>query len=83
MNANIFSGKIEMTNSGSRTGYCLRKGEITMYLSDLDLMLESIYMAMDEHGIKCDDGHWMTEEELFSLPEAAVIKLFNQIYGRG
>ena len=43
-----------------------------MYLSNLDLMLESIYMAMDEHGIKCDDGHWMTEEELFSLPEAAV-----------
>ena len=54
-----------------------------MYLSDLDLMLESIYMAMDEHGIKCDDGHWMTDEEVFSLPEAAVIKLFNQIYGRG
>ena len=25
----------------------------------------------------------MTEEELFSLPEAAVISLFNQIYGRG
>ena len=54
-----------------------------MYLSDLDMMLESIYMAMDEHGILCDDGHWMTEEEVFSLPEAAVIKLFNQIYGRG
>ena len=54
-----------------------------MYRFDLDLMLESIYMAMDEHGIKCDDGHWMTEEELFSLPEAAVISLFNQIYERG
>ena len=54
-----------------------------MYRFDLDLMLESIYMAMDEHGIKCDDGHWMTEEELFSLPEAGVLSLFNQIYGRG
>ena len=54
-----------------------------MYRFDLDLMLESIYMAMDEHGIKCDDGHWMTEEEVFSLPEAADISLFNQIYGRG
>ena len=53
-----------------------------MYLSDLDLMLESIYMAMDEHGIKCDDGHWMTEEELLRLPEAEVIKLFNQCYGK-
>lgn len=54
-----------------------------MYLSDLDLMLESICMVMDDHGIKCDDGHWMTEEEVLSLPEAAVISLINQIYGRG
>ena len=44
---------------------------------------EMVFMAMDEHGINCDDGHWMTEEEVFSLPEAAVISLFNQIYGRG
>ena len=60
-----------------------KKEEKKMYLSDLDMMLESIYMAMDEHGILCEDGHWMTDDELFSLPEAAVIKLFNQIYGRG
>ena len=51
-----------------------------MYLSDLDLMLESIYMAMDEHGIKCDDGHWMTEAHIIG---AVFISLFNQIYGRG
>ena len=61
----------------------LSKEEKKMYLSDLDLMLESICMVMDDHGIKCDDGHWMTEEEVLSLPEAAVISLFNQIYGRG
>ena len=44
---------------------------------------EMVFMLMDEHGILCEDGHWMTDDELFSLPEAAVIKLFNQIYGRG
>lgn len=54
-----------------------------MYLCDLDLMLEGIFMLKEEHGIKCDDGHWMTDEEVLSLPEAAVIDLFNQLYGRG
>ena len=53
------------------------------FFSYVDGVREMVFMAMDEHGIKCDDGHWMTEKELFSLPEAAVIKLFNQIYGRG
>lgn len=53
------------------------------FFSYVDGVREMVFMAMDEHGIKCDDGHWMTEEEVFSLPEAAVISLFNQIYGRG
>ena len=51
-----------------------------MYLSNLDLMLESIYMAMDEHGILCDDGHWMTEEELYALPDEEVLALYECIY---
>lgn len=53
-----------------------------MCLSDVDMMVESILMAMEEHGIKCADGHWMTAEEVVSLPEAEAIDLFNQIYGR-
>lgn len=43
---------------------------------------EMVYMAMDEHGILCSDGHWLTEEELLSLPEAEVRKLFNWCYGK-
>lgn len=53
-----------------------------MCLSELDMMVESILMAMEEHGILCADGHWMTVEEVVSLPEAEVIDLFNEIYGR-
>ena len=53
-----------------------------MYLSELDMMVESILIAMEEYGILCADGHWMTAEEVVSLPEAEVIDLFNQIYGR-
>ena len=59
-----------------------REEEMKMCLSELDMMVESILMAMDEHGILCADGHWMTAEEVISLPEAEVIDLFNQIYGR-
>lgn len=53
-----------------------------MILSDVDMMVESILLAMDDHGIKCADGHWMTAEEVVSLPETEVIDLFNKIYGR-
>jgi hypothetical protein len=52
------------------------------FFSYVDGVREMVFMAMDEHGIKCDDGHWMTEEELLRLPEAEVIKLFNQCYGK-
>ena len=37
------------------------------FFSYVDGVREMVFMAMDEHGIKCDDGHWMTEEELFAL----------------
>ena len=53
-----------------------------MCLSELDMMVESILMAMDEHGCKLSNGHWLTPEEVISMPEAEVIDLFNQIYGR-
>ncbi len=54
-----------------------------MCMSELDMMVESILMVMEEHGCKHADGHWMTPEEVIAMPEAQVIDLFNQIYGRG
>lgn len=51
-------------------------------LTEIDMMVDAIGMLMDEHGIKCEDGHWMTEEELLRLPEAEVRKLFNLCYGK-
>jgi hypothetical protein len=39
-------------------------------------------MVMDEHGILCEDGHWMTEEELYALPDEEVITWYNLCYGR-
>lgn len=57
--------------------------ERKMYeLNEIDGMIEAIAMVMDKHGIKCEDGHWLTEEELLSLPEAEVRKLFNWRYGK-
>ena len=51
-------------------------------LNEIDGMVEAIFMVMDEHGIMCEDGHWLTEEELLRLPEAGVKKLFNCCYGK-
>ena len=39
----------------------------------IDGAREMVFMAMDEHGILCEDGHWMTEE---------VLALYDCIYGK-
>lgn len=43
---------------------------------------EMIFMAMDEHGIMCEDGHWLTEAELYGLSDDAVISMYESIYGK-
>lgn len=43
---------------------------------------EMLFMLMDEHGILCDDGHWMTEEELYALSDAEVLEWFELCYGK-
>ena len=53
-----------------------------MILSDLDMMVESILMVMEEHGCKLSDERWLTADKVVALPEAEIITLFNQIYGR-
>ena len=51
-------------------------------LNEIDMMVEAIGMVMDEHGILCEDGHCLTEDELIRLPEAEVKKFFNWCYGK-
>ena len=53
-----------------------------MMICEMDLMIDLIGMLMDEHGIKCEDGHWMTKEELLALSEEEMLKLFNLCYGK-
>lgn len=50
--------------------------------NEIDAMIDAIGMVMYEHGIKCADGHWMTNDELLALPDEEVIALCNRIYGR-
>jgi len=54
-----------------------------MVLSNLDMMVKSILMLMDEHGCKLADGHRLTPDEVISMPDTEIISLFNQCYGRG
>ena len=51
--------------------------------NEIDAMIDAIGMAMDEHGIKCADGHWMTNDELIELSDEEVVDLFNRCYGKG
>lgn len=59
-----------------------RKEESNMVLSDVDMMVESILIAMEEHGCVLSGRRWLTAKEVVALPEAEIISLFNQIYGR-
>lgn len=52
----------------------------------LENELEEIWLALeaafDEHGILCDDGHWMTDEKFSQLSDEEVIRLFNLVYDK-
>ena len=48
----------------------------------IDGAREMVFMVMDEHGILCEDGHWMTEEELYAMSDAEVLEWYNLCYGK-
>ena len=48
----------------------------------VDCLIDMIGMAMAEHGIRCEDGHWMTDKELHALPDEEVVRLFNLCYNQ-
>ena len=31
---------------------------------EIDCMMDQIGMLMDDHGWRCEDGHWLTDAEL-------------------
>ena len=48
----------------------------------VDCLIDMIGMAMDEHGIRCEDGHRMSVDELLALSDEEVVHLFNLCYNR-
>ena len=51
-------------------------------MTDFELMVEGVFMAWEEHGLKHADGHWMTAEEILALSDEELVKLFKLIYGK-
>ena len=47
--------------------------------SDYD-MSEMVCMAIEEHGWLCDDGHWLTDEELAQWTDEMFVDAFALIY---
>ena len=41
---------------------------------------ESVTMAIDEHGWLCEDGHWLTNEELAQWSDEMFVEAFALIY---
>ena len=48
----------------------------------VDHLVDMIGLVMDEHGIRCEDGHWMAVDELLALSDEDVVHLFNLCYNR-
>jgi len=56
------------------------------YTSILEVEIEEIWLsleiAFEEHGIRCEDGHWMSEEEFSQMTDQELINLFNLCYDK-
>ena len=48
--------------------------------NEFEEIWHSLEAAFDEHGILCDDGHWMTGEEFSQLSDEEAIRLFDLVY---
>ena len=42
---------------------------------------EEVCVAIEEHGWKCADGHWLTAEELQTWTDEMFMEAFERIYG--
>ena len=47
---------------------------------EIEGMSEMVYMAIDEHGWLCEDGHWLTNEELAQWTDEMFVDAFALIY---
>ena len=56
------------------------------YTPILEVEIEEIWLsleiAFEEHGIRCDDGHWMTAEEFSQLSGNEILELATLVYGK-
>ena len=58
----------------------LNKKEVNEMIG-IEEMVDAIAMVMEEHGIMYEDGHWLTSNELATLPYEEVRRLFDFCYG--
>ena len=47
---------------------------------EIEGMSEMVCMAIEEHGWLCDDGHWLTDEELAQWTDEMFVDAFALIY---
>ena len=45
---------------------------------EIDCMVDEIGMLMDDHGWRCEDGHWLTDAELANWTDEMVIEAYER-----
>ena len=46
----------------------------------INRMAETLYMDIDDHGWLCEDGHWLTNEELEAWTDKEIVEAYEMAY---
>lgn len=46
----------------------------------INRMVETLCMDIDDHGWLCEDGHWLTNEELEAWTDKEIVEAYEMAY---
>ena len=42
---------------------------------------EHLWMIIEDHGYRCEDGHWLTEKEFYAWEDDRVLREYENVFG--
>lgn len=49
---------------------------------EIVVIVEGLCMTIEEHGRKCDDGHYLTDDELSTWSNEMFFEAFEMVFGK-
>lgn len=49
---------------------------------EIVVIVEGLCMTIEEHGWKCDDGHYLTDDELNTWSNEMFFEAFEMVFGK-